>query len=136
MEKEEKKEWQRFYEEGQGFHRAIRGRLKRLSTPALVQNIAALGIEKYFMALCLRRGRLPLNHTMGDLLAEVKTFMALPADLEASLHYFDALQSICSLEVIPVQKPTQEDLLRFMDAIDRIALLTEQELTGAAAQGS
>ena len=57
MEKIKTETWREFYEEGQGFHRAARGGLKRpgVFTPEVVQNIAAMGIEKYFMAIFSRR---------------------------------------------------------------------------------
>jgi hypothetical protein len=138
METQEKPIWQQFYEDGQGFHRTVKGSLKRpqIFTPELVQNIAAMGIEKYFMAMFTRRGLLPRNHTMDDLVTEAKTFMALPEDLEASLRFFDSLQFICSIDAIHISKPQPEDILRFMDALDRIAILAEQELSHAADQDS
>jgi hypothetical protein len=132
--KEGRMEWERFYEDGQGFHRTVRGSVKRpeVFTPELIQGIAAMGIEKYFMAIFTHRGLLPRNHTMGDLVAEAKTFLSLPADLEESLLYFDSLQSICSIDDIRIVKPKPGDVELFMDAIDRVALLAAQEVADAA----
>jgi HEPN domain-containing protein len=126
----ENKAWQEFMEDGKAFHRTARGSLKRpeVFTPELVQNIAAMGIEKYFMAIFAHRGLLPRNHTMGDLLDEAKTFMAIPEDLEASLRYFDSLQAICSMDDFMITKPAPEEAPRFVEAIDRVAELAEQEL--------
>jgi hypothetical protein len=125
----EKKDWEIFLEDGRAFHRMARGSLKRpgVFTPELVQNIAAMGIEKYFLAIFAYRGLLPRNHTMGDLIDEAKTFMVIPADLEASLRYFDSLQSICSVDYFTITKPVQEEALRFVETIDRMAILTEQD---------
>ncbi|MDR2245529.1 MAG: hypothetical protein LBE17_02460 [Treponema sp.] len=125
-----KKDWEIFLEDGRAFHRTAKGSLKRpgVFTPELVQNIAAMGIEKYFMAIFTHRGLLPRNHTMGDLIDEAKTFMVIPADLEASLRYFDSLQSICSVDYFTITKPVQEEAPRFVEAIDRVAVLAEQEL--------
>jgi hypothetical protein len=134
METRKKPEWEQFFEDGRGFHRTVKGCLKRprVFTPELVQNIAAMGIEKYFMAIFTRRGLLPKNHTMGDLVEEAKGFMFLPEDLTESLLYFDSLQSICAIEDIRIIKPKAEDIGRFVDAIDRMALLAEQEILHAA----
>jgi hypothetical protein len=87
-----------------------------------------MGIEKYFMAIFTHRGLLPRNHTMGDLIDEAKTFMTIPEDLEASLRYFDSLQSICSMDSYKITKPVWEEIPRFLEAIDGVAMLVEQEL--------
>ncbi|MDR1949948.1 MAG: hypothetical protein LBQ38_11200 [Spirochaetaceae bacterium] len=131
-------EWKQFFADGQGFHRTVRGALKRpeVFTPELIQGIAAMGIEKYFMAIFTHRGLLPRNHTMGDLVGEAKTFMTLPADLEESLLYFDSLQSICSIDDIRIVKPKPGDIGLFVDAIDRVALLAEREVADAADSNS
>jgi HEPN domain-containing protein len=125
-----KEDWQEFLEDGRAFHRTARGSLKRpeIFTAELVQNIAAMGIEKYFMALFAHRGSLPCSHTMYDLLNEAKKFMTIPEELEASLRYFDSLQSICSMEHFMITKPDRDEAPRFVEAIDRMAALVEQEL--------
>jgi hypothetical protein len=87
-----------------------------------------MGIEKYFMAIFTHRGCLPRNHTMTDFIEETKAFRPLPQDLEDSLRYFDSLQSICSLEYFKITKPKPEDVPRFVDAIDRVALFAEEEV--------
>jgi len=119
--------WQKFLEEGRGFHKTARGAVKRpqVFTPEIVQNIAAMGIEKYFMALFTRRGRMPQNHTMRDFVAECRAFAPLPPDLEESLLYFDALQSICSVDDFRIVKPAPEDIPKFLEAIDSVAALAE-----------
>lgn len=127
-----KKDWEQFLEEGRAFHRAVRGGLKRpeVFTPDIIQNIAAMGIEKYFMAFFTHRGILPKNHTMTDFIEEIKPLRPLPAELEKKLRYFDALQSICSLDAFQITKPGAEDVERFTQAIDEVARLAEAELAG------
>jgi hypothetical protein len=130
---EQQEDWERFLEEGRGFHRTVLGGLKRpeVFTPELIQNIAAMGIEKYLRAVFTRRGMLPRNHTMGDLTGELKTLLTVPEDLEASLLYFDSLQAICSFDHFRIVKPSPGDVDRFVETINRVALLAERE-TGAA----
>jgi hypothetical protein len=135
---EQKKDWEQFYADAQGFHKTVRGGLKRpeVFTPEIVQNIAAMGIEKYFMAVFTHRGLLPQNHTMRDFVEEVKAFLDLPAGLEESLLYFDSLQSICSIDDYKIIKPSPEDLPRFVEAIDAVALLADRELAASPAAAS
>jgi hypothetical protein len=122
--------WKEFFEEGRGCHKTARGSVKRpqVFTPELVQNIAGMGIEKYFMAIFTHRGLLPQNHTMQDFVEETKAFMSLPRELEETLLYMDSLQSICSVFEFKITKPKAEDVPRFIAAIDTVALLAEQEL--------
>jgi hypothetical protein len=125
----QKEGWEQFLEDGRGFHRTVLGGLKRpeVFTPEIIQNIAAMGIEKYFMALFTRRGILPQNHTMRDFTEEAKVFMSLPEGLEASLLYFDTLQNICSFDNFRITKPSPGDVDRFVQAINQVALLAEKE---------
>jgi hypothetical protein len=125
--------WKQFLEDGRGFHRTVLGGLKRpeIFTPEIIQNVAAMGIEKYLMAVFTRRGILPRNHTMGDLTAELKTLMPLPEDLETLLLYFDSLQNICSFDDFRITKPSAGDVDRFVEAINRVALLAEKETRAA-----
>jgi hypothetical protein len=99
-------------------------------TPELIQNIAAMGIEKYFMAVFTHRGLLPQNHTMTDFIEEMNAIRPLPEDLAENLRYFDSLQSICSMADFKIIKPGAEDVERFVTAIDRVALLAEEEVAG------
>jgi hypothetical protein len=125
----EKKDWELFLEEAKGYHKTVRGSVKRpeVFTPELIQNIAAMGIEKYFMSAFMRRGLLPRNHTMQDLVEEAKAFLPLSKALEEDLLYFDTLQSICSIDNIQIIKPRPGDVDRFVSAIDQVALLAEHE---------
>jgi hypothetical protein len=132
---ESKETWELFLEEGRSFHKTLLGGLKRpgIFTPEIMQNIAAMGIEKYFMAIFTRRGLLPMNHTMRDFVEEARSFMTLPEGLEESLLYFDKLQNICSFDDFSITKPAPGDIMRFIDAANRTAKLAEEE-TGFAAR--
>jgi hypothetical protein len=129
-----KEDWEQFLEDGRGFHRTVLGGLKRpgVFTPEILQNIAAMGIEKYFMAIFTRRGLLPRNHTMSDFVEEAGSFMALSEELKALLLYFDSLQSICSFDDFKITKPASDDVERFVDAVNQVAKLAEEEIGVAA----
>ncbi|MDR1908830.1 MAG: hypothetical protein LBQ35_02820, partial [Spirochaetaceae bacterium] len=59
----------------------------------------------------------------------MKTCNPLPGDLVELLLYFDSLQSICAIDDIRIIKPGAEDVPRFVEAIDRVAALAEEELS-------
>jgi hypothetical protein len=128
--KTELADWKTFYIEGARYHRTAQGSVRRpeVFTPVLIENITAMGIEKYFMAIFMHRGALPHNHTLVDLLEEASTFMVLDAELVDSLRFMDSLQRICSLYDITIIPPTVADVPRFISAINAVALLAEAEL--------
>lgn len=123
-------DWKTFLEEGKKYHRTAQGSVRRpeVFTPAITQGIAAMGIEKYTMAICMRTGILPRNHTMADLLAELDTLVAIPPDVRETLHYMDSLQRICSLDTFSIRDPSAQDVPRFLAALDALA-----ELAGSIA---
>jgi len=122
--------WVEFYHEGLAFSRTARGALSRprVFTPEILQNIVAMAIEKYFMAICLKRGQLPDNHTMMDLLDAMKGKIVIPEETQKTLLYMDELQQICSVELFHIEKPNPEDVSRFMDALTVVSTLTQREL--------
>ncbi|MDR1959149.1 MAG: hypothetical protein LBQ54_08930 [Planctomycetaceae bacterium] len=125
--------WRSFLTEGRAFHKTLQGSLKRpeVFNPLIVQNIAAMAIEKYFMAIFMHRGLMPMNHTMTDFLTEAKLFLTLPPQLEETLLYMDVLQQICSLDHFQITPPTDRDIPRFLEAADLVAELAHMELKHA-----
>jgi hypothetical protein len=124
-----KKDWEVFFEDGLGYHKTVLGSLKRpkVFTPELIQNIAAMGIEKYFMAIFMHRGLLPRNHTMTDLMEDYRAIGKLSKELEDDLLFFDSLQSICSIDDYRIIKPSPADVPRFVDAVNQVAVLAGEE---------
>ncbi len=123
-------DWEAFYNEGRSYHRTAQGSVRRpeVFTPGIIQNLVAMGIEKYIMALFMKRGMLPRNHTMTDLLEESDGMLPLGANTKETLLYMDGLQRICSMDDFSIQEPTKEDVTRFLAAIDAVASAVETEL--------
>ncbi|MDR2762564.1 MAG: hypothetical protein LBB88_08200 [Planctomycetaceae bacterium] len=124
-------DWREFFEDGYSFHKTARGAVNRpdVFTPTIIQNIAAMAIEKYFMAIFRKRGFMPLNHTMTDLV-NAATTIALPisSELLETLYYMDQLQQICSLDSFKIIEPVQSDVSRFLKAASDVANLAAKEL--------
>ncbi|MDR0611258.1 MAG: hypothetical protein LBG58_14205 [Planctomycetaceae bacterium] len=122
--------WQTFLSDGRGFHKTVRGSRKRpnIFTPSIVQNIASMAIEKYFMAIFLKRGILPMNHTMTDFINTAQVFLPLEPELVKTLYYMDHLQQICSFDHFKIITPSDTDIPRFLKAVDDIAEIAEREL--------
>ncbi|MDR3182877.1 MAG: hypothetical protein LBT89_08175 [Planctomycetaceae bacterium] len=126
----EQQSWQIFFDEGRGFHKTVRSSVKRphIFTPSIIQNIAAMAIEKYFMAIFMKNGLMPMNHTMTDFIAASKLILTLKAELIETLLYMDNLQQICSFDFFKITPPSEGDVVRFIKAVDDVAEIAEQEL--------
>jgi len=129
--KAESADWVPFLEDGARYHRTAQGSVRRpeVFTPAIIQNVAAMGIEKYFMAIFLRRGTLPRNHTLSDLMKEASSFLIIEPDLAETLRFMDSLQRICSIDDYSIETPSESDVPRFLSALDAVARLAERELS-------
>jgi hypothetical protein len=121
--------WETFYSEGKSYHKTAQGSVRRpeVFTPGIIQNLAAMGIEKYFMAIFMHRGLLPRNHTMEDMLYEAKKLFPVDPELERILLYMDSLQAICSIEKFKITEPEKTDVPDFIKAIDMVAEIAEAE---------
>ena len=120
-------DWEEFYRDGKSFHKRTRMSINQsqIFTPTLIQNLAAMSIEKYFMAIFMSRGFLPRNHTMFDLVEEIKQIVPIAPGLEETLLYMDSLQQICSIDNIKITLPKKEDVPQFLAAVDQVEFLAD-----------
>ena len=133
--KAELADWETFYTEGKRYHQTAQGSVRRpeVFTPSIIENIVAMSIEKYFMAFFMRRGSLPRNHTLLDLVEEAQKLISMDPVLVESLMYMDSLQRICSVFEYTIIPPERSDVPRFLEAIDGVARLVGPELDSVSA---
>jgi hypothetical protein len=104
------KGWEQFLEEGNQFLSTANNayvQRKEPFTTAILYNLVAMAIEKLIMALLMKSGKLPYNHTMHDLVEAMDEF--LPGELEglgAELKAWDGFQDICDIESYSITPPT------------------------------
>jgi len=123
-------DWQKYLDEGREYHRACRGAVTRpeIFTPEILRHLAALAVEKYFIAALSCHGILPRGHTMTDLLEELRDLapeVPLPPDLETAVRGLDAGR-LCSLDPVTPPPAVPGDAPRFLDAVDQAARFTER----------
>ncbi|MFH1019284.1 MAG: hypothetical protein V1782_01540 [Pseudomonadota bacterium] len=104
------KGWQEFLREGNQFLATANNayiQRKEPFTTAILYNLVAMAIEKLIMALLMKSGKLPYNHTMHDLVESVDEF--LPGELAGlgtELKAWDGFQDICDIESYSITPPT------------------------------
>ena len=104
------KGWEEYLREGKQFlataNNAYTQRKEPFTTPILY-NLVAMAIEKLIMALLMKSGKLPYNHTMHDLVEAIDEF--LPGELAGlgnELKAWDGFQDICDMESYSITPPT------------------------------
>ena len=104
------KGWEEYLREGKQFlataNNAYTQRKEPFTTPILY-NLVAMAIEKLIMALLMKSGKLPYNHTMHDLVEAIDEF--LPGELAGlgeELKRLDGFQDICDMESYSISPPT------------------------------
>ncbi|HIJ91614.1 MAG: hypothetical protein OEV89_13210 [Desulfobulbaceae bacterium] len=104
------KGWQEFLKEGNQFLATANNayaQRKKTFTTEILYNLVAMAIEKLIMALLMKSGNLPYNHTMRDLVEAIDEF--LPGELAGlgeELKRLDAFQDICDMESYSISPPT------------------------------
>lgn len=105
--------WHQYCEEGNQFLKTAEGgmaRRRKVFTPEIVYNLAAMAIEKLIMGYLMYHGRLAENHTMRDLLRAVEEIDDGLSGLRKQLYFIDSFQDICALEVFSRRSPDWQDI--------------------------
>ena len=104
------KGWEEFLREGNQFLATANNahaQRKEPFTTAILYNLVAMAMEKLIMALLMKSGKLPYNHTMHDLVEAIDKF--LPGELAGlgeGLKRLDGFQDICDMESYSISPPT------------------------------
>ncbi len=120
--------WQQFLKEGNEFlgtatNAHAMGR--KIFTADILYNLVAMAIEKLIMALLMKSGNLPYNHTMHDLVESMDEF--LPGglgNLGDELKSLDAFQEICDKESYTIKTPTMAEVSRMLELAHKVQALT------------
>lgn len=120
--------WQEFLKEGNQFLATAtnaHSQERPSFTADILYNLVAMAIEKLIMALLMKSGNLPYNHTMHDLVESMDEF--LPGglgNLGEELKALDAFQEICDKESYTIKTPTMAEVSRMLELAKEVQLLT------------
>ncbi len=124
--------WQEFLKEGNQFlATASNGYTKRqqVFTSEILYNLVGMAIEKLIMALLMKSGNLPYNHTMHDLVESMEEF--LPGELTAlaeELKALDGFQEICDIDSYTITPPTMAEVTRMLELAKEVQTITMQKI--------
>lgn len=106
-------DWQDYRRDGEQFLRTATRALqkkKQAFTPEVIYNLVAMSIEKYIMALLMKRGDLAENHTMADLARALEHHTGPLPELARKLHYLDTFQEICDVDTYSCLPPSESEM--------------------------
>jgi HEPN domain-containing protein len=110
-------DWRLFFKEGDDYlGTAVRAAARRreVFTAEILYNLAAMAIEKYFMALLMAHGDLADNHTMRDLIHSVERHLSLEPEFKERLLFLDGFQEICDLKGYRRTPPGEAELAQIL----------------------
>lgn len=121
-------DWQEFLEEGNQFLATASkayAKKRQAFTVEILYNLVAMAIEKLIMALLMKSGNLPYNHTMHDLVTSMEEFLpGCLTDLGDELKALDAFQEICDIESYTIRPPDSAEIARMLELANKVQALT------------
>jgi len=106
--------WRNFFDDGCGYLGtavAAYEKRKKSFTAPILYNLVAMAIEKFVMAVLMRHGAMPYNHTMADLVEALdETFPGELSTMHDKLLQLDKYQEICDLEGFSISPPAMEEI--------------------------
>ena len=124
--------WQEFLEEGCQFLATASkafGSRRGVFTPEILYNLVAMAIEKLIMALLMKTGNLPYNHTMHDLVEAMEEF--LPGSLEGfgkKLVRLDGFQEICDMDSFKITPPNIDEVGEMLELAWQVEALIMEKI--------
>jgi len=119
--------WQDFLHDGKGFLKtaaAAHAKRNKVFTAEILFNIIAMAIEKFVMAVLMRHGAMPYNHTMADLAAAMEeTFPGEINDIRERLLQLDSYQQICDLDGFSIAPPAMAEIPAMLELADTLHYL-------------
>lgn len=129
--------WETFLRDGQGYLKSAvgaHGKRRKVFTADILYNMAAMAIEKFFMAALMRHGTMPMNHTMADMmLAMEQNFPHAVSDIREAVLALDTYQQICDPWTYTIDPPGMKEIPGMLELAERVRELVADELVAECA---
>jgi hypothetical protein len=123
-------DWPAFIQEGRVYLRTARnGRKKHVFNNELVCNLIGLSVEKFLVGLCMQRGHIPADHTLGGIVASTNRLCPMDATLADAIRTMDRIQNLCALEVNAPCSVSDQQVDHLLSMNERVAVFVEENLS-------
>lgn len=123
--------WETFFSDGCDYLRGAKGgfeKRKSVFTAEILYNMVAMAIEKFVMAALMKKGAMPANHTMADLVEALDlTYPGTVDSFREELLHLDGYQEICDLDTYTIAAPAMETIPGMLQLAERVMALTATE---------
>lgn len=121
------KDWKFYYDEGKSFLSTCSKLTQRkgLFNNEFIYNLAVLAGERIALGLLLSYNYIPSATSLSGMLQEGKSMYDLDESLLKGARFINKFQFFCSLEVVPLTVPNDQELNQIVDyvqSIDQFAL--------------
>jgi len=109
-------EWNGYYNEGLSYYNTTIGGIskgKKLGS-AVYYNLIGLSLESFLTAALLKDGYLPEHSSISSMIRELKKKYEVPEAFTAEARFFNRFMNMCSLEIMEVKEPNDEELQRLV----------------------
>jgi hypothetical protein len=94
-------------------------------------NLLAMAFEKFVMAILMKHGNLPDNHTFSDLLFGLERVMDVNPEMKRTIIRLESAQDICSFTDCFRRELDEKELVVMKDMVESFRVLAEEECKGA-----
>jgi hypothetical protein len=123
-------EWSGYYGEGLSYYKTTVGGIKKGKKlgSAVFYNLIGLALESFLTAAMTKDGFLPEHSSISYMIRELKKKYDVPESFTDESRFFNRFMNMCSLEVIEVKEPNDEELLRMVGFLEQVKIWTENLL--------
>lgn len=118
-------EWRKYFRDGSQYAVTAEKGMKNMKkfTPEILFNIIAMAIEKYIMAVMLKKGNLPEGHTLTDLIHALGKITMINSSIKEDIKFMESFQEICSIDECKYVKPDKDAICRMLNVCSQIEKL-------------
>ena len=108
-------EWKSYYLEATDYYKAALGASEKKTLGNLViYNVVAMSIENFMTSILMKAGFIPEHSSISSMYRELKKTHNAPESFHPEVRFMNRFMNFCSLEVIPVIVPTDEEIDRMI----------------------
>ncbi|WP_163716942.1 hypothetical protein [Mangrovibacterium lignilyticum] len=123
-------EWSGYFNEGVSYYNATIGGIKkgRKLGNAVYYNLVGLALESFLTAASAKGGELPEHSTVSSMLRGLKKKHEVPESFTDEARFFNRFMNMCSLEIMEIKEPSDEDIDRLAKFVGDVKEWTESIL--------
>ncbi len=127
---DEEKTWDFYYKEGLSYLKTCKSISvnKKKFDNEFIYNLAVLAGERLVLGLLLSYDYIPSATSLSGMIQEGKEFYEYDDSILEGARFVNKFQFFCSLEVVPLKVPNDEEILKLVGYMETIQAFTDKNL--------